>query len=69
MSSQCFSIRGKSILLLKENIPQSSRIQIVIHILANTEMNIEAYKRDLFVDDFDIIELLDCTKSNGLLVA
>ncbi|CAC5389606.1 unnamed protein product [Mytilus coruscus] len=69
--SQCLSIKGQSIPLFKENSSQCSRIQIArqISIPANSDVIIEASKRDSFVDDIGIIEPLDCVKSKGLLVA
>ncbi|CAC5365138.1 unnamed protein product [Mytilus coruscus] len=71
VKSQCLSINGQSIPLFKENSSQCSRIQIArqVSIPANSEMIIEASKRDSFLDDIGIIEPLDWVKSKGLLVA
>ncbi|XP_071139789.1 uncharacterized protein [Mytilus edulis] len=71
IKSQCLSINGQSIPLFKENSSQCSSIQIArqVSIPANSEMIIEASKRDSFVDGFGIIEPLEWVKSQGLLVA
>ncbi|CAG2199128.1 unnamed protein product [Mytilus edulis] len=71
IKSQCLSINGQSIPLFKENSSQCSRIQIArqVSIPANSEMIIEASKRDSFVDGIGIIEPLEWVKSKGLLVA
>ncbi|CAC5390773.1 unnamed protein product [Mytilus coruscus] len=71
IKSQCLSINGQSISMFKENSFQCSKIQIArqVSIPANSEMIIEASKRDSFVDDICIIEPLDWVKSKGLLVA
>ncbi|VDI66066.1 Hypothetical predicted protein [Mytilus galloprovincialis] len=68
IKSQCLSINGQSIPLFKENSSQCSRIQIArqVSIPANSEMIIEASKRDSFVDGIGIIEPLEWVKSKGL---